>query len=113
MAVCMIGRPTSKFLDECSTGLDPMSRKSMVRMLAMEENTTVVFTTHSMNEAQAICNRIAILIKGDLRELATLKELKDKYYPSFFVDIFYHDKYSDIEKILTNQIGNFEERQID
>jgi ABC-type multidrug transport system ATPase subunit len=67
MAVCLVGKPVSKFLDECSTGLDPMSRKSMVKILSMEENTTVVFTTHSMNEAQAICTRIAILIKGELR----------------------------------------------
>jgi len=35
MAVCLIGRPRSKFLDECSTGLDPMSRRSMVKVLSM------------------------------------------------------------------------------
>jgi ABC-type multidrug transport system ATPase subunit len=90
-----------------------MSRRSMIKVLSMEENSTVVFTTHSMNEAQAICTKIAILIKGNLRELRTLKQLKDKYYASYFVDIFYNQSYMKVADALRLSIGQFDERLVE
>lgn len=48
MMAALIGRPNMKFLDECSTGLDPISRMSMVRTIKADKNGCVVFTTHSM-----------------------------------------------------------------
>lgn len=48
MAVCLMGSPKMKLLDECSTGLDPVSRMSMVNTLKLQTLGTTVFTTHSI-----------------------------------------------------------------
>jgi len=48
MMTALIGRPLIKFLDECSTGLDPISRMSMVRTIKSDKKGCVIFTTHSM-----------------------------------------------------------------
>lgn len=85
-----------------------MSRRSMIKVLSMEEQSSVVFTTHSMNEAEAICTKIAILIKGELRELKTIKQLKDKYYPCLFVDIFYTGTYLQLGDLLRASIGQYD-----
>ena len=89
MAVCLMGQPLCSYLDECSTGLDPMSRRAMVNMISCHEDSTIIFTTHSMNEAEVLCKKVAILIKGELKEYGTIKELKDKYHPSYFLEVFY------------------------
>ncbi len=49
MAVCLMGQPLVSYLDECSTGLDPMSRRAMVKTIGTHQDSTIVFTTHSMN----------------------------------------------------------------
>ncbi len=48
MAVCLMGSPKIKLLDECSTGLDPVSRLSMVNSLKQQSTGTTIFTTHSI-----------------------------------------------------------------
>ena len=51
MIVSLIGKPLIKYLDECSTGLDPVSRLSMVKTIKDDKSGSIVFTTHSMSEA--------------------------------------------------------------
>ena len=48
MMAALIGRPRIKYLDECSTGLDPVSRISMVKTIKSDKNGSLIFTTHSM-----------------------------------------------------------------
>ena len=76
MAVCLMGQPHIKLLDECSTGLDPVSRQSMVNMIKMQSNGSVVFTTHSIGEAEQICSRAIIMKKGEVSEDNKIFRLK-------------------------------------
>jgi len=48
MSVCLMGSPKIKLLDECSTGLDPISRLSMVNTIKMQNDGCTIFTTHSI-----------------------------------------------------------------
>jgi ABC-2 type transport system ATP-binding protein len=70
IALGIVGRPELVFLDEPTTGLDPQSRRGtwdLVRSLA-DDGTTVLLTTHYLDEVEALCDRIAILLRGKVAE---------------------------------------------
>jgi len=65
------------FLDEPTTGMDPQARRSLwglVRGLA-ERGTTVLLTTHYMEEAEELCDRVAVMDHGRVLEMGTVPEL--------------------------------------
>ena len=73
IALALLGRPRVAILDELSTGLDPRARREiweLVRELR-ETGVTILLVTHSMEEAQQLCDRIAIIDAGRVRALDT------------------------------------------
>jgi ABC-type multidrug transport system ATPase subunit len=80
VAIAIIGDPDVVMLDEPSAGLDPVSRRNLWdTLLATMANRAVVLTTHSMEEAEALCTRIGIMVKGQLQALGTPQHLKTKF----------------------------------
>jgi ATP-binding cassette, subfamily A (ABC1), member 3 len=83
VAMAMIGNPRIVFLDEPSTGMDPKARRFMwkvINRIATERHdATVVLTTHSMEEAEALSSRLAIMVKGNFRCIGTPQHIKSKY----------------------------------
>jgi ABC-2 type transport system ATP-binding protein len=73
-----IHHPLILFLDEPTIGLDPEARHEIWRQILMlnEEKTTIILTTHYMDEAEKLCNRIAFMDKGQLIALDILENLK-------------------------------------
>jgi ABC-2 type transport system ATP-binding protein len=73
IALALVGRPRVAILDELSTGLDPRARREiweLVRELR-ETGVTILLVTHAMEEAQQLCDRIAIIDAGRVRALDT------------------------------------------
>jgi ABC-2 type transport system ATP-binding protein len=68
IALALINRPELVFLDELTTGLDPQARRSMWDLVReiRQDGCTVFLTTHFMEEAERLCDRVAILDKGQL-----------------------------------------------
>jgi ABC-2 type transport system ATP-binding protein len=76
----LIHAPKILFLDEPTTGLDPVSRANvweMIRILRDKSELTILLTTHYMDEADRLCDRIAIVDRGKLAALDTPMRLKD------------------------------------
>jgi ABC-2 type transport system ATP-binding protein len=76
----LIHRPKVIFLDEPTLGLDPTSRESMwkyIKQLVREEKITIILTTHYMEEADILCDRIGIMDKGKIIALDTPSKLKE------------------------------------
>jgi ABC-2 type transport system ATP-binding protein len=76
----LIHRPKVIFLDEPTMGLDPTSRESMwkyIKLLVREEKITIILTTHYMEEADILCDRIGIIDKGKIIALDTPSKLKE------------------------------------
>ena len=89
-AIALIGNPSIVFLDEPSTGMDPASRRKMWDVIAdviESGNSTVVLTTHSMEECEALCNRIGILVSGRLQCLGSIQHLKARYGQGYTIDL--------------------------
>lgn len=74
-----IANPKFKFLDEPSTGLDPIARKSLREVIVYQKKVykgSTVLTTHSMSEAEDVCDKIAILVNGHLCVVDSIKNLR-------------------------------------
>ncbi len=79
LAVSLLHRPKVLFLDEPTTGLDPTSRAdlwSLLRRLRDEQGLTIFMSTHYMDEADALCDRLAVMHQGELAALDTPDNLK-------------------------------------
>ncbi len=81
LALALINQPRLIFLDEPSTGLDPQSRRNLwdiIRQLK-EEGRTLILTTHSMEEAEYLCDEIAIMDQGTIIANGSPEELIRQY----------------------------------
>ena len=87
-AVSLIGNPRVVFLDEPTTGLDPETKRSMWALVdAAKPGRSIVLTTHSMEEADALSDRIGIMAYGSLRCIGTSLHLKDKFGAGHKIDL--------------------------
>ena len=87
VAQALLNEPKLAILDEPMGGLDPIGRKEVrdIILALKEKGTTVFFSTHILADVEMICDRIAILLKGKLREIGKLNELlSERIYSSFF-----------------------------
>ena len=90
VARSLVHKPKILFLDEPSSGLDPQSRRVMwdlLRQIREESSTTMFLTTHYMEEADALCNRIAIIDSGKMIVLGSPTQLKKEIPGSDIVSI--------------------------
>jgi ABC-2 type transport system ATP-binding protein len=79
VACALVGNPQLLFLDEPTTGLDPVSRRQMWDLIArfQAEGKTILVTTHYMEEAERLCDRVAIVDHGHVIALGSPSELID------------------------------------
>lgn len=87
LALAIIPHPEIVFLDEPTTGLDPQARRNFWDLVGRikAEGTTVVLTTHYMDEAQVLCDLVAIVDHGRLLELDTPDNLLKKHFKGALV----------------------------
>jgi ABC-2 type transport system ATP-binding protein len=79
IATALLNRPAVLFLDEPTVGLDPTARRAVwerLRLLGAEAGTTILVTTHQMEEAESECERVAIMDRGHLAALGTPADLR-------------------------------------
>jgi ABC-type multidrug transport system ATPase subunit len=80
VAIALLADPKIVYLDEPSTGMDPASRRFMWSIIADSmQSRAVVLTTHSMEEADALCTRIGIMVNGKMECLGSSQHLKSKF----------------------------------
>lgn len=86
IATTLINQPKIVFLDEPTTGLDPQARRNLWDLIRniRDKGTTVIITTHYMDEAEQLCDRIAIMDEGEIIALASPDELIDNLVASGF-----------------------------
>ncbi|XP_029955495.1 retinal-specific phospholipid-transporting ATPase ABCA4-like [Salarias fasciatus] len=86
-AIAMIGCPALVLLDEPTTGMDPLSRRFLWNsiMSVIQDRRAVVLTSHSMEECEALCTRLAIMVNGSFKCLGTIQHLKYKFGDGYVV----------------------------
>lgn len=89
IAMALITEPKILFLDEPTLGLDVLARRELWSVIQkMKGRITIILTTHYLEEAEALSDRIAIMVKGKLRAIGTAEELKAKTKTEKFEDAF-------------------------
>ncbi|XP_023676681.1 phospholipid-transporting ATPase ABCA1 isoform X2 [Paramormyrops kingsleyae] len=80
-AIALIGGPPVVFLDEPTTGMDPKARRALWNCIlsVIKEGRSVVLTSHSMEECEALCTRMAIMVNGRFRCLGSVQHLKNRF----------------------------------
>lgn len=86
IATTLINKPKIIFLDEPTTGLDPQARRNLWDLIQeiRSKGTTVIITTHYMDEAEVLCDRVAIIDSGKIISLNTPDKLIDELVASGF-----------------------------
>jgi len=92
VACALVGSPRIVYLDEPSTGLDPASRRRLWRVITQFKekanlDSGVVLTTHSMEEAEVLCDRIAIMSEGRLRCIGQGSDIKRRFGEAYKLTI--------------------------
>jgi ATP-binding cassette, subfamily A (ABC1), member 3 len=87
VGVALMGNPPMVFLDEPSTGMDPASRRSMWELIQKTmANRAVILTTHSMEECEALCQRIGIMVSGELKCVGSSQHLRHRFGNGYQLD---------------------------
>ncbi len=89
IAAALAHRPPLVFLDEPTTGLDVMSARSLRQMIAglRNEGVTVFLTTHYLEEAERLCDRVAVIVKGKIVALDTVAGLRSSAQRKTIVEV--------------------------
>ena len=88
VGISLIGDPLFVLLDEPSTGVDPVARRAIWDILSREkEGRAIILTTHNMEEAEVLSNRIGIMAQGKLLCVGTQSQLKKKYGSGFTLQV--------------------------
>ena len=101
LAVALVNKPRLVFLDEPTTGLDPQARRNfwdLVRRI-QSDGTTVILTTHYMDEAQILCDEIAIMDVGQIITQGNPAALLQEHYQSVIIELPLEDVSGDLDSI--------------
>ncbi len=90
LLMALISDPEIVFLDEPTVGMDPRARRKIWQFIGSlkEHKKTILLTTHYIEEAEALCDRVAIIDYGELIALGSPKELKEKYNAKNLEEVF-------------------------
>uniref|UniRef100_A0A7N8WNF1 Phospholipid-transporting ATPase ABCA1-like n=1 Tax=Mastacembelus armatus TaxID=205130 RepID=A0A7N8WNF1_9TELE len=86
-AIALIGCPPVIFLDEPTTGMDPKARRFLWDCIlsVIKEGRSVILTSHSMEECEALCTRMAIMVNGRFKCLGSIQHLKSRFGDGYTV----------------------------
>jgi ATP-binding cassette subfamily A (ABC1) protein 3 len=88
LGIALIGDPRVLFIDEASSGMDPSTRRKtwgLIEKAAVARS--VVLTSHSMEEVEALCTRVGIMVSGKFLCLGSVQHLKSKYLDGYTIDV--------------------------
>ncbi|MGN0642230.1 MAG: ABC transporter ATP-binding protein [Huintestinicola sp.] len=89
IGMALITSPKVLFLDEPTLGLDVIARRELWGVISgLKSKMTIILTTHYLEEAEALCDRIAIMVDGSLKAMGTVDELKKQAGKDSFEDAF-------------------------
>ena len=98
VAICTIGNPKIVFMDEPTTGMDPLNRRHVWSFIEkFKKNRVIVLTTHSMEEADVLGDQVAVMALGRLLAIGPPIRLKSKYGAGYRVSLVCNEK--DVEAV--------------
>ena len=86
--ISSIGNPSVIFMDEPTTGMDPITRREVWKLIQdLKKNRVIILTTHSMEEAEMLSDRVAVMVDGNIKCSGTCLFLKNTYGEGYKVEL--------------------------
>jgi ABC-2 type transport system ATP-binding protein len=102
IAQALIHRPQLIMLDEPVSALDPIGRREVFDLLeGLKQETTILFSTHILNDAEEVCDEILFLHNGKIVESGTMEELRERHQQAK-IDLFFHGQAKEYATFLTS-----------
>lgn len=113
LGIALIGSPTVLLIDEPSTGMDPYAKRNGMWKLISEvsRDRSILLTTHSMNEAEALSTRASVMSDGRLLGLGSVQHLKSKYLDGYMIDFVCHPR-SNMEAVLARVLEDLPQAEL-
>uniref|UniRef100_A0A8B9CUN1 ATP binding cassette subfamily A member 13 n=1 Tax=Anser brachyrhynchus TaxID=132585 RepID=A0A8B9CUN1_9AVES len=101
-AVALVGKPQILLLDEPSSGMDPCSKRYLWKTILKEvqDGCAAVLTSHSMEECEALCTRLAIMVNGSFKCLGSPQHIKNRFGDGYSVKVWLSKEISSRRMIL-------------
>lgn len=108
VALAFIGQPSVVLLDEPSAGMDTTMRRALWNEISkLQKDHLIILTTHSMEEADALCSKISIIVNGHLKCFGSVPFLKDKFGGGYLIQIRTNeDNIKSLEEWSQNEFSN-------
>lgn len=104
IAQAIIHKPKLIMLDEPVSALDPFGRREVLELLEkLKQESTVLFSTHILNDAEEVCESILFLHNGEIIESGTMEEFREKYHQSKIDLVFRDDSDSYVKSLLNHE----------
>lgn len=102
IAQAIIHRPQLVMLDEPVSALDPFGRREVLELLeGLKKETTILFSTHILNDAEEVCDEILFLHNGEIVESGTMEDLRERHQQAK-IDLIFHKKTAEMESAFKN-----------
>ncbi|MFZ7944347.1 MULTISPECIES: ABC transporter ATP-binding protein [Bacillaceae] len=102
IAQALIHRPQLIMLDEPVSALDPIGRREVLDLLeGLKKETTILFSTHILSDAEEVCDKILFLHNGEIVESGTMAELRERHQQAK-IDLYFRGKAEDYSSIFTS-----------
>jgi ABC-2 type transport system ATP-binding protein len=102
IAQAIIHRPQLVMLDEPVSALDPFGRREVLELLeGLKKQTTILFSTHILNDAEEVCDEIVFLHNGEIVEFGTMNDLRERHQQPK-IDLYFRKKTEEIESTFRN-----------
>ncbi|XP_055599142.1 phospholipid-transporting ATPase ABCA3-like [Uranotaenia lowii] len=112
-ALALMGNPSVVYLDEPTTGMDPGAKRQLWDVICKERGAgkSIILTSHSMEECEALCTRLAIMVNGEFKCLGSTQHLKNKFSNGFHLTIKLKRKLFETDAVKVDQIKAFIEER--
>ena len=100
-ALALIGNPSVIFLDEPTSGMDPGARRHLWNTLTgvLETGRSIVLTSHSMEECEALCTKLVIMVNGKFKCLGSLQHIKSRFGQGYVVMLKIHATETHVQQV--------------
>ncbi|XP_055683327.1 phospholipid-transporting ATPase ABCA3 isoform X3 [Lutzomyia longipalpis] len=109
-AVSLIGNPSVVYLDEPTTGMDPGAKRHLWNIVCKQRDSgkSIILTSHSMEECEALCSRLAIMVNGEFKCLGSTQHLKNKFSKGYILVIQLKREFEDRLRLAEKDFGEYD-----
>lgn len=111
-AIALIGNPSIIFMDEPTTGMDPGARRflwNVILSIIQQGTRSVVLTSHSMEECEALCTRLAIMVNGQFQCIGSTQHIKNRFGDGYIVVVRVKGNQPDMTPVMNFMLEAFED----